>query len=707
MTVSAGSTQRTVRDRLADARRDAFQGREAELARLAALVDPEATVRVAFVHAAGGTGKTTLLRAFEELCHARGVATVRVDGRDIEPNGAALWQAIEGAVPRDDGSSTVDALAKTPTLLLIDTFELLAEIEDWLRREFIPALPDSARVCIAGRRPPSSRWSTDLGWDALLDAIPLRNFDVNDSRGFLERRNVLADRIPEIHRMTYGHPLALALAAEVASRSPLVFDGESKRDVLTALLAHFQREIPDARHRRALQATAIARVMTESLLREMLDGEDVGELFEWLSGLSFMESGALGLFPHDLIRDALVADLARRDPDLRRRFHRSARNYYLQRLAEVWDHPIGRSPTQSIYDLTYLHRNNRMTAGLFSWSRHEAMSPGAPRPEEWARIDEALQLFEGPESTRCAHAWADRQPESPVVVRDGSGQAVGYAQLITLSRANAEAALEDPATAAVWNHLERTAPLRGEECVVVTRFWLSLDRHQVPAPESASLFLHTLGVYFTKRDLAYSVALFHDPEFWRSGFEYLNFTRTPDADFEIDGHPIGAFTHDWRRVDVLAWQNLLFDRELDPDAQRAPSIDEPLVLARHDFDAAVRDALKAFAKTGGLAENPLVRSTLVREATEAGLRPEEALRARILEAWESLDKDPSTQRAREAIRHTYIDPIGTQERVAERLHMPFSTYRRHLQRGIDAIAAALWEGEATSGAPRVAQPEQP
>jgi hypothetical protein len=704
--METATTQRTVRDRLAEARRAAFQGRESELARLSALIDPEARVRVAFVHASGGTGKTTLLRAFEEQCQARDVATVRVDGRDVDPNGNALWQALDAALPRSDGSTTLEAIGAQPTVLLLDTFELLHELEDWLRREFIPALPDSARVCIAGRRPPSSRWSTDLGWDTLLDAIPLRNFDADDSRAFLERRNVAAERIPDLHRVTYGHPLALALAAEVAARSPLAFDGESERDVLSALLAHFQREIPDARHRRALQATAIARVTTESLLREMLDGEDVGELFEWLSDLSFMESGSLGLFPHDLIRDALVAELARRDPDLRRDFHGRARNYYLARLAEVWDHPIGNSPTQFIYDLSYLHRNNRITAGLFSWSRHEALAPGVPRAEEWAGIDEALQLFEGAESVRWAHYWAERQPESPVVVRDGTGRALGFAQLITLSHANARASAEDPATAAVWNYLENHAPLRGEECAIVTRFWLSLDRHQSVAPECASLFLHTLGVYFTKRNLAYSVALFHNVDFWAPGFEYMNFSRLREADFEIDGQTIGSFGHDWRKVDVLAWQNLLFDRELDPEAQRAPSIDEPLVLARPDFDAAVRDALKGWARAGGLADNPLMRSNLVRELAGGGKRPEEALREQILAAWEALDKDPSTQRAREAIRHTYIDPIGTQERVAERLHLPFSTYRRHLQRGIDSIGAALWEREATSGAPRVAQPEQ-
>ena len=45
-----------------------------------------------------------------------------------------------------------------------------------------------------------------------------------------------------------------------------------------------------------------------SVLRTKLKGRGA-ELFEWLRNLSFIESGPLGLFPHDLAREALVADL--------------------------------------------------------------------------------------------------------------------------------------------------------------------------------------------------------------------------------------------------------------------------------------------------------------------------------------------------------------------------------------------------------------
>ena len=60
----------------------------------------------------------------------------------------------------------------------------------------------------------------------------------------------------------------------------------------------------------------------------MLDTADAHELFEWLRELSFVETGPSGLFPHDLAREALAAELRWRNPDWYAELHRRARGYY-------------------------------------------------------------------------------------------------------------------------------------------------------------------------------------------------------------------------------------------------------------------------------------------------------------------------------------------------------------------------------------------
>ena len=77
------------------------------------------------------------------------------------------------------------------------------------------------------------------------------------------------------------------------------------------------------------------RYTTESLLCHMVTMPDVHELFGWLRSLAFIDSGPLGLFPHDVAREALVADLRWRNPDWYTELHHRARNYYASRLKQT------------------------------------------------------------------------------------------------------------------------------------------------------------------------------------------------------------------------------------------------------------------------------------------------------------------------------------------------------------------------------------
>jgi hypothetical protein len=84
-------------------------------------------------------------------------------------------------------------------------------------------------------------------------------------------------------------------------------------DVVRGLLTRTLDEVPGPRHRLALEVCAHANVITETVLRSVL-GDEAGELFTWLRTLSFVEEGPYGLFLHDMVRDALDADLRWRDP---------------------------------------------------------------------------------------------------------------------------------------------------------------------------------------------------------------------------------------------------------------------------------------------------------------------------------------------------------------------------------------------------------
>ena len=165
--------------------------------------------------------------------------------------------------------------------------------------------------------------------------VSLRNLSPEDSRQYLHACGVDPARYDQLVELAHGHPLGLSLLADVHVRG-----GEAAADPLTpdlvgTLLRRFVEIVPSGQHRRALEVCALARVTTEALLREVLGVEDAYEVFGWLRGLSFVESGPEGVYPHDLARDALEADLRWRDPDGYRRVFRGIRDHINASPADI------------------------------------------------------------------------------------------------------------------------------------------------------------------------------------------------------------------------------------------------------------------------------------------------------------------------------------------------------------------------------------
>jgi hypothetical protein len=67
-----------------------------------------------------------------------------------------------------------------------------------------------------------------------------------------------------------------------------------------------------------------------------------------------------------------------------------------------------------------------------------------------------------------------------------------------------------------------------------------------------------------------------------------------------------------------------------------------------------------------------------------------ALRALVLEVLAPLAANPREAPFYQALYYTYVMPVGSQDRTARRLGVPFSTFRRHLKSGTERLIAALW-----------------
>ena len=686
-------------DRLTAARRRQFVGRTAELALFQSALDAaELPFQVLFVHGPGGVGKTTLLNEFARLCAEAEARSHYLDARNIDPTPESFLAALRAALELPDDQSLLHTLAEQPQVhvFFIDTAELLLPIDGWLRDVCLPQLPENTLVIVAGREPPSAAWHADAGWQTLIRVVPLRNLTPDESRAYLNRRDIPEDQQQPILSFTHGFPLALSLVAELFAQRQDVgeFQLADRPDMVKALLERFVQKVPGPAHRAALEACALVRVTTEALLDEMLMmGEAVHELFEWLRGLSFVEARSGGLFPHDLARDALVADLRWRNPDWYAELHRRARSYYHRHI----ESSTGITQQRLLFDLIFLHRDNPVVRPFLEWQASGSTSFEMMRALDMPLLLQMIEQHESKDSARIAAHWFTRQPQAVQVLRDPDGQPAGFLAALKLNLATPDDLLLDPGAQAAWSTLQRR-PLRTGETATLFRFWMAHDTYQAVSPTQSLIFVNAVRHYLTTPGLAFTFFPCADPDFWLPMFTYADLIRMPEADFEVGGKSYGVYGHDWRSEPPAAWLGILAEREIAATPQTAlPAAAEAIiVLSETDFTAAVRDALHDFTQPDLLAGNPLTRSRLVvdRVGPTADTRQRAiTLQTIVRSTAEELQSSPRDAKLYRAVYHTYFQPAPTQEQAAELLDVPFSTYRRHLKSGIQRLTEMLWQQE--------------
>src|SRR5438067_42129 len=418
-------------ERLNAARHRQFVGRDGERALFkSALETPELPFNVLYVFGPGGVGKTTLLKEFAYICEQLHIPSAYVDARNVEPTPDAFTGALQQALGVDAHTSPLDALAVRSGrhVIFIDTFEVLTPCDAWLREVFLPGLPDNALIVLAGRQAPSAAWRSDPGWQNVIHTIPLRNLSPKESLLYLSKRSLPAEQHGDILGFTHGHPLALSLVVDVyAQRGDVPTRPEDAPDVVRVLLEQLVQKVPGPAHRSALEACALVRLTTEELLAEVLRIPDAHDLFEWLRDLSFIDSSRLGIFPHDLARDALVADLRWRNPAWYRDLHHRARNYYANRLQQT----TGEEQQRVLFDYIFLHRDNSMVRPFLEW-QEGGMMPDVARPGDVPLLVEIVARHQGPESARLAERWFSLQPEGLMVFRDPERQPAGFLFMLAL-----------------------------------------------------------------------------------------------------------------------------------------------------------------------------------------------------------------------------------------------------------------------------------
>jgi len=558
-----------IAERLASARRERFVGRQEEIAIFRSALQAGDPPFVALhITGAGGVGKTTLLHEYTRVAHEAGRRVVRIDGRHIEASSlgflVALGQAL-GATHGDLGA----VLERWPAggVLLVDTYERLAPIDEWLRDTMLPQLPARSLVVIAGRHEAETAWRTNLDWGALTRVHVLGNLRPDESRTYLARCGVPVQHHEEALTFTRGHPLALSLTADVLTRgdrlAPSRLDAEP--EIVRLLIEKFVQEVPSREHRLALHACVTARALTEPLLAAALGQDDVHELFEWLGHLSFVESGPYGLFPHDLARDVVYMDFRWRDPEAAYRITERLLSHLYGRLERTQ----GLEQLRVWFDVIYPQRYNVHLRAYIEWEGFSTSYSDTANAADHDAILRMVERHEGRESAAIARHWLERQPDAFMNVRDGTGELIGFACHLRLDAIVPADLAADPAVARAMAHVERHGPHRAGEHATYARFFMHAERHQAPVLACVAASASQL---WTARGLAWCFIAVAQPDLFEPLFTELHIWRTRDADFQVGGQRYGVFAHDWRVENAEQWVRL--------KAERAWRIEHALPSAR-------------------------------------------------------------------------------------------------------------------------------
>lgn len=667
-------------------------GRAEELALIGAALDSaELPFCVLSVFGPGGVGKSTLLHAVSALCEARRIPAFRLDGASLDPSPEGILVALDAAgFQRDPGGRQV---------LLVDGYEAIQPLESWFRTTFVPELPDGTLTILAGRKPVGSAWRGDPAWNGLIRTLSLRNLPPDDARAFLVRRGVSESLHEILLDSTQGYPLALTLACDVFDQrgETALTAREPAPDLVQGLIERFLDDTPTPVHRSVLEVAALLRVTTETALARLLDcGEiEARELFAWLGNLSLVEMASPGIAPHAVVREALLADLRWRNPERWNDLHARARIYYRERLMEAGE----REQQRLLWDYVYLHRDNPVVRTAFAWQDAGAYADAA-RPDEGELLAGWVEGFEGKLAAERFRHWWGHPASSTTVFRGGEiGEALGFLTHVHLESLTEADLAADPVAAGAYRYLERNAPLRSGERATFFRFWMARETYHGVSPIQSLVMVNTVRYYLTASRLAFTFFPIRSPEAWEPVFAYAEAARIREAESDADGFPMGLFCHDWRVQPPSEWLKVLGEKEVAGQRTESRPATKPryLVLSHPAFESAVRDALKGMNQPERLVESPLLRSRVLLDRVR-GDEPDAGqavagLQSLLRETVNGLQGHPRRERAYRAVLHTYLRPSQTQERAAELLDLPFSTYRRHLAEGIDLVCKALWRQE--------------
>lgn len=435
------------------------------------------------LYGTAGVGKSFLLDSFRRQAQRTGAIMVVLDSRDYNHTVDRFCRQLLSQLPDSPGESAHDLntldecitklrqlASVTKVVLALDTYEEMSELDGWLRDQLVQRLPDNSLLLIAGRYKLEGSWILSPPLRERLFFMPLGNLTDSDSAAYLQQCGIRDDQhIARIRLKTGGHPLALALAADVTPDADWMNASTDEARWFDQLVSAWLREVPDAHLRKVVEAAAGLLRINREVLHVIMDQDIDDDTFSQLISLSFVRKTERGWMLHDLMRLAMRKQLEERTPAYYERLRGRAAQYYAARIRHSAPY---RNTEWEVGELFYYTGIPLIRALLQSYSRgqyvwepltqsnlsegeaylqrrlHEAtpLRLSGMDPE----TDMAYDEFVGKEDMIYTiqhlnlRTWVQLDSQAAMLLRSTDGRIMGLAVIVPMHKATLPILYEDP-----------------------------------------------------------------------------------------------------------------------------------------------------------------------------------------------------------------------------------------------------------------------